>query len=288
MTIAYFLGFSDLHIFGMDGCEGETGKHAAEHPSQPKGHSITEYEGKEYRTTPSMLEVAKGTFHELNQLAGVKATFYGEGLVQAMAKNYVPTPPKKGMPLGGFVKPDVISAEYRQLNADLHRANLAYGVGGGHHAPVVLKILSNPKLRSVLDYGCGKGLLGKALAQAGIPIWEYDPAIPGKDEAPRAADLVTCTDVLEHIEPDRLPFVLDDLRRCVKQIGYFVIHTGPSSKTLSDGRNTHLIQEGEVWWRKQLAKFFKVGTIKTVGPLLHVIVAARPIKAKAKQLQATA
>jgi 2-polyprenyl-3-methyl-5-hydroxy-6-metoxy-1,4-benzoquinol methylase/uncharacterized Rossmann fold enzyme len=285
MAVAWFLGFTDLHIFGMDGCEGPTGKHAAEHPSQPKGYSITEYGGKEYRTTPSMLEVAKGTFHELDQMPDVKATFYGEGLVQAMAKNYVPKPPMKGTPLGGFAKPSLISDEYRALNAQLHKDNLAYGMGGAKHAPTVLKILENPKLRSVLDYGCGKGALGKALAEKGIPIWEYDPAIPGKDESPRPADVVVCTDMLEHVEEDRIAFVLDDLRRCVKQVGFFVVHTGASSKTLSDGRNAHILQRPREWWDEQLRTYFTVGKIIENKPLLYVIVGPKTKKAKKKAAQ---
>jgi uncharacterized Rossmann fold enzyme len=38
MGIAAFLGFRDVHVFGMDGSEGATGKHAAEHPNQPKDY----------------------------------------------------------------------------------------------------------------------------------------------------------------------------------------------------------------------------------------------------------
>src|SRR5206468_4084203 len=120
-------------------------------------------------------------------------------------------------------KPELISAEYRDLNSRLHTENLAYGVGGGSHAETVINVVKATKATSVLDYGCGKGYLAKALP---FPIWEYDPAIPGKDIAPRAADLVCCLDVLEHIEPDKLQFVLDDIRRVTKSVGYFVIHTG--------------------------------------------------------------
>jgi cyclopropane fatty-acyl-phospholipid synthase-like methyltransferase len=131
----------------------------------------------------------------------------------------------------------------------------------------------------VLDYGCGKGYLAKEIP---FPIWEYDPAIPGKDATPRAADLVACLDVLEHIEPELLDFVLDDIRRCVKQIGYFVIHTGPSSKTLADGRNAHLIQQTATWWGERLQQFFTVAKVIENGPLLHVIVAPKK-KGKAKR-----
>lgn len=275
LTIARFLGFTDLHVFGMDGCEGQSGKHAAPHPMQPKKHQVTTYKDVEYRTTVSMLECAKQTFHELDQLSDAKATFYGEGLVQAMAKDYVPKPAEKA--ILGVTRPELISAEYARLNAQLHQENLAYGVGGGKHAPTVLKLAESIKTQSVLDYGCGKGYLAKAIP---YPIWEYDPAIPGKQESPRPADLVICTDVLEHIEPEKLNFVLDDLRRCTLKVAYLVIHTGPAGKTLPDGRNTHLLQHSHHWWSKKLGKFFQVGKVFEVGPELHVLVGPKQFKRK--------
>lgn len=278
MTIARFLGFQDLHVFGMDGSEGKSGKHAAAHPSQPAGHSITEYKGLHYKTTPAMLECARQTFHELNQMKDVKATFYGNGLVQAMAKDYVPNHPQEKQIIA-VNKPELISEEYRELNARLHRENPAYGVGGGKHAPTILKLVEKLGTHSVLDYGCGRGYLAKAIP---FPIWEYDPAIPGKDAVPRPADIVVCSDVLEHIEPDKIIFVLDDLKRCTKKIGYFVIHTGPAKKSYANGKNTHLIQNGQEWWEKKLRKFFEVAKVFQVGPELHFVVG--PLKAAKQQV----
>lgn len=276
MTIARFFGFTEQHIFGMDGNSGPSGKHAAPHPSQAKGPHFTEYLGVKYDTTPAFLEAARMTFHELNQMPDVKATFYGEGLVQAMAKHYTPEPIAPGKAMIGFNKPPLISPEMLELNARLHRENLAYGVGGGKEAPTVLKLADQCKTKSILDYGCGKGYLAKAIP---FPIWEYDPAILGKDEPPRPSDLVVCADVLEHIEPDKLEVVLDDIRRCIRMVGYFVIHTGPAQKVYADGRNTHLIQESRAWWEKTLSKFFQVGKIFEVGPELHVIVGPKQTKA---------
>lgn len=274
LTLARFLGFTDLHVFGMDGNFGPSGKHAAAHPRQGTDSYALEFDGKEYQTTPAMLEAAKNTWHELDMMKDVRATFYGEGLIQAMARSYKRKRHSKEVFIG-FNKPELISADYRALNKRLHADNLSYGVGGGRHAPTVLKLAEilakQTKFVSVLDYGCGRGYLAKALP---FPIAEYDPAIPGKEESPRPADLVVCTDVLEHVEPDRLDFVLDDLKRCVKQIGFFVIHTGPSSKLLADGRNSHLIIEGESFWREKLEKFFSVPANGLVSkpPLLHVTV----------------
>jgi len=276
MTLARWYGFTNLHIFGMDGSFGSTGKHAAEHPNQPKGHCLVDYNGVTYETTPAVLLCAKETFHELNQLKDCTAKFYGKGLVQEMAKDYVPKPPDGKVSIGA-AHPELISAEYAKLNEQLHKENMFYGVGGGKYAETVLKLKEAIKADSILDYGCGKSYLAKALPFA---IWEYDPAIKGKEESPRPADIVISTDVLEHIEPERLLFVLDDLRRCVRKIGYFVISTIPAGKFLADGRNTHLIVHGQNWWSTKLSKFFTIGKIWMAGSNLHVIVGVKAITAK--------
>jgi uncharacterized Rossmann fold enzyme len=258
LAIARFLGFTDLHIFGMDGSEGKTGKHAAAHPNQANFSQPCVYNGVTYRTTTAFLEAARQTFHELDQMKDVKATFYGEGLVQAMSKDYKPKHPASD-PVLGIMRPELISAEMRDLNRQLHLVHPGYGIGSSKYANLVLDLMERCKIKSVLDYGSGKGQLAKALP---FPIWEYDPAIPGKDESPRPAELVMCVDVLEHIEPDKLPLVLDDLRRCVLKVGYFTIHIGAAQKKYADGRNTHLIQKDESWWRAQISEFFSIGSIK--------------------------
>jgi len=271
MLVARFLGFTNIHIFGMDGNEGPTGKHADEHPSQAKESSEVDYEGVTYRTTQGFLEAARQTWHELDQMVDVEPTFHGEGLVQAMAKNWKRRQVKGVLGIG-IKKPELISAEYVALNTQLHHNNIAYGANGGKHAKSVIKLVDAIKAKSILDYGCGKGYLAKSL---NFPIWEYDPAIPGKESSPRPADLVVCTDVLEHIEPEKLNFVLNDLQRCTKVIGYFTIFTKESTKTLPDGRNAHLIQEKSNWWKKRLEKFFTIGKIFENGPLLIVVVSPK-------------
>lgn len=282
ITIAAFLGFRDIHVFGVDGSEGKTGKHAAHHPNQAKKHALTIYDGIEYKTTEGLLEAARQLWHELDQLPKVDVKFYGEGLVQHMARNY-----KRGKPMLegkladtiAFSKPELISSEYAALNETLHRDNPAYGVGGDKHAKAVLKIAESIDARSVLDYGCGKGSLGKALP---FGICEYDPAVPGKTESPRPADLVVCTDVLEHVEPEKLKYVLADLSRVVRRVGYFVIHTTAAQKKLADGRNTHLIQQGRNWWEKRLRQHFgEVRAIAESPNEVRIVVGAKKRKAAA-------
>lgn len=276
MTLARFLGFTDVHLFGMDASSPEQGyRHAGSHPHTKMTLEPVEYEGRTFLTTAGMLAAAQGIWHELNQLHDVSPTFHGDGLIQHMSKFYE-RKEKKGSAIA-FRKPELISPEYRELNARLHKDNVAFGVGGGKYADAVIKLKNAIQAESILDYGCGKSYLQKAL---GFPIWQYDPAIPEFCESPRPADLVIASDVLEHIESEKLLLVLDDLRRVTKKIGYFIISTVPAQKILADGRNTHLLVYGQNWWSTKLSKFFIIGRIWMVGTNLHVIVAPKSMKKK--------
>lgn len=146
----------------------------------------------------------------------------------------------------------VITEDYRRLNSRLHETRPDYGVGhsSSRHYSHIDQMARSLGARSLLDYGCGKGALARALSH--LLVEEYDPAIPGKDSPPAPADFVVCTDVLEHIEPDCLDDVLDDLKRCTLKGIFMTIATRPAAKTLEDGRNAHLIQQGPDWWLPKL------------------------------------
>jgi hypothetical protein len=256
MVLCRMLGFKNIHMFGMDGSfEPDGATHADKHPNSPKDYILAEFEGKEYATTTVFLECARGILHELEQLSDVDITFYGKGLVQDMVKSKFKELKKKEKSTIAFYVAPTISKEYIKLNSTLHNTNPTYGVSVLGHIDKIKKIYEVTESKSLLDYGCGKGLLAKNLE---FPIWEYDPAIEGKDSPPRPADLVVCVDVLEHIEPDYLNSVLNDIARCIKKVGYLVINTQPAKKFLADGRNTHLIQQNKDWWIEKLSKIFVI------------------------------
>lgn len=279
MVLARFMGFVNQHIFGMDCSMSNEGKsHAEFHPKGSKGYYLTDYEGVEYKVTQPLVEYSRQFFHELKQMPEVKATLYGKGLVQHMAEKKLVNPrdsklAKKDI---AFMAPVTISKEYLEMNKQLHNSNPNYGVGGGKRADVVLKLSDSMDTKNILDYGCGKGLLAKKLP---FPIWEYDPAIPGKSTSPRPADLVVCTDVLEHIEPELLDNVLQDIARCTLKTAYLIIATRPAQKTLADGRNAHLIQKGSDWWKQRLSKYLDVAkVIETKDKELHVVCGPRSVE----------
>jgi uncharacterized Rossmann fold enzyme len=149
---------------------------------------------------------------------------------------------------------DRISPEYLDLQRTFHKQAPHYGTMGNRYAGTIRGVMRDYNLQTALDYGCGKGLLKYELGEV---VTEYDPAIPGKDGLPERADLVVCTDVLEHIEPERLDSVLEHIRT-LGDYAFFVIATRPAEKDLPDGRNAHLIVRDAEWWKNKLANGFDI------------------------------
>lgn len=149
----------------------------------------------------------------------------------------------------------LISDYYRQMNAELH-GKRSYGAGGYRWAAKVADMADKIDAKSILDYGCGKATLAAAIPK--YPVVNYDPAIPDWSSRPEPADLVVCLDVLEHIEPDCLDAVLDDLAGLTKQRGLLVIATRSARKVLPDGRNAHLIVKSPEWWKDAIGARFDV------------------------------
>lgn len=160
-----------------------------------------------------------------------------------------------------------ISEEYLKQQQLLH-LNPSYGVMSLAYAPIVADVIAYFNCKSISDYGAGKLRLRQGLETAGlnfktaesdqgIEYYPYDPVFPYYG-SPRAADIVCCIDVLEHIEPECLDAVMLDLQSIVSKLGFFTVHTGPADKLLSDGRNAHLTQQPYGWWRQLFDKYFIV------------------------------
>jgi hypothetical protein len=137
------------------------------------------------------------------------------------------------------------SPEYAALQSSFHLARPDYGVSGAKYADQIHQMAQQLQTRSILDYGCGKCTLQKAIP---FPIQNYDPFISEHSARPEPADIVVCTDVMEHVEADHVGSVLGDIRDLTKKAVFFQIATGPASKVLPDGRNAHITQRTSNWW----------------------------------------
>jgi hypothetical protein len=152
----------------------------------------------------------------------------------------------------------LITDEYRRLNAELHKTAGGYGSKGGKWAPRVWTFAQSIGAASILDYGCGKGSLkGELQAFGGANVYEireYDPAIAGKDAPPAPADLVVCTDVLEHVEPESIDEVFADLVRLANKAVLVAVACRAGKRKLADGRPDHLTVQPPLWWARRASK----------------------------------
>lgn len=172
----------------------------------------------------------------------------------------------------------LISEDYRKQQEKLHE-NPNYGVASVSYAPLVTNLINQLKIDEMLDYGAGKGRLAQTIKpDRKLVIELYDPAQPEWSDTPSPRQFVTCIDVLEHIEPDLIDNVLDDLQRVTKEYGFFTIHTGPAVKTLTDGRNAHLIQEDFRWWLPKLWSRFDIHMMSHTPGGFYVLTKAKKVE----------
>jgi ubiquinone/menaquinone biosynthesis C-methylase UbiE len=134
---------------------------------------------------------------------------------------------------------------------------------------------------SLLDVGCGMGLLVRTLAARGIDAHGVDPAARPIEEGNRqlagrfhsgsilllpfpdnSFDTVSSTDCLEHIAEADVPAALRELHRVARRFAFIQLATKPDR----DGR-WHLCVHDRTWWE---AQFFNAGFRK--HPLSQIAV----------------
>ena len=154
-----------------------------------------------------------------------------------------------------------ITEEYCKLNESLHiQPGGLYGYKGAEQAPRVKNLAKRHHCRSILDYGAGKQTLSCELRANGCTdVRDYDPAIPAIAAAPAKADLVVCSDVLEHVEPECLNATLNHLRDVTEKLAIVRVCVVPcESKVLPDGSDPHRSVHSRAWWVDELQGKFEL------------------------------
>ena len=143
----------------------------------------------------------------------------------------------------------------------------------------IYKIIKDQKVRTILDYGCGKATFRKLLfnnkqvpgSPTGIVIVGYDPAVPiYAKKMSMDYDLVLCVDVMEHIQEDKVEEVLEDLFSSGRFV-FLTITCYPARQILSNGKNAHYTVKDPSWWDEKLLKY---------DGKYHVIYQEDPVRSK--------
>ena len=181
-----------------------------------------------------------------------------------------------------------ISDAHLKLNQSLHQSTFDFGSratasGLANRLPLALYRMHEIGLcSSVLDYGTGKGLLVNRLRHELPPeiiVSGYDPAVEQWSQKPNQKfDIVTCFDVLEHVELNTIDNVLKDIALHTRRFCYIGIDLQPAVKRLDDGRNAHILLAPPEWWVTRFSQVFECITSFPIkhqsGTLQKVVIAA--------------
>jgi len=153
------------------------------------------------------------------------------------------------------------SAHYQKQLLKLHETKQSFGTKSGYKG--VDEWIEKYQPASIIDYGCGKGMLLASLVEKhNLKGIGYDPGVKEFMNLPtEPADVLVSTDVLEHIEPNYINEVLAQIDRLYLKSAWLLIDTAPAIKVLADGRNAHLILEDHDWWTSKILETMPNSTI---------------------------
>ena len=186
----------------------------------------------------------------------------------------------------------MISLDMHQFTKDYYEDGVRKHISGyedykwmpTRSIPEALDIQSNFEFKTCVDYGCAKGFLVNALRIVGCDAWGEDiseyavenchPNVRDYVSLPndKEYDLLICKDVLEHVEVEDIPSVLQNFKKKSKQF-FFVIPLGDDDRFRIREYEvdiTHVTKKDEEWWIKmfesqgmELVKFsYSLGSIK--------------------------
>ncbi len=267
MTLANIMGYRTVEFYGFDSCffnNDESGKPIFYSYPKERGENILECkcdDGTIYQSTPVFASQAREFIKWKHRLEWIKFVIHGDSLTARInILDDLKRPPHENLITDYMLKMNQKMFK-KEVSTNENDVSREFGSSGHKYAGEVA-ILAGQIVRkfgpvTLLDYGCGLGTFAKVFPPIkDIEIKEYDPCVDEKSQRPEPADIMVCTDVLEHIEQECLENVLDDIQSLTKKVGYIAICLSPAMKNYSDGRNCHLTQlPFDIWFAKLKKRF---------------------------------
>lgn len=250
LCVAYCLGFRRLELFGYDSSHRADQSHAY---SQPMNGVIPvmdfSWAGRTFKTSVTMRTQAERfpiTAQALEQ-SGATLKVWGDGLLQHIWH----TPSENLSERDKYAK---------MWQLDIYREMSPGEVSAWRFfAEMPLDGSNGP----VIDFGCGTGRGGLALAKGGLDVTLTDFVSAARDEeamglpflewdltlpCPLRAPYGYCTDVLEHIPPEDVEKVIRNVMDSAETV-FFQISTAPDALgELFISQQLHLSVHPHEWW----------------------------------------
>jgi len=277
MCLGRVMGYTTVEFYGFDSCYFETtpeGEPIYYSYDKKRAENITECkcdDGRIFLSTPVFASQAREFIKWKHRLEWMKFVIYGDGFIAHLDKlDAELNKPKTDL----RISPYMLTMN-KQMFAKDEKGRKTFGTSGAESVAQIT-LLAGQLIKkygplTLLDYGCGEGKLFKSMpVLKDLEFKQYDPCIKGLDVRPEPADIVVCTDVLEHAEPVCLENVLDDLQKLTKIVCFVSICLTPAGKRYPDGSNCHLsLLDYEIWYAKLRKRFLVVESSKSKNPQGH-------------------
>lgn len=133
------------------------------------------------------------------------------------------------------------------------------------HIKRIKGLIDSTGARTILDYGCGKGMQyephklhvpGAGDWDGVIDYWDidevccYDPCYERYSRLPQGKfDGVVSTDVLEHCMEDDIAWIVSEIFSYAKRFVFASVACYPAKTTLPNGENAHSTVRPLAWWQ---------------------------------------
>ena len=258
LCMAYCLGYRELHLYGYDSSYAESEHHAFEQKLNDATKTIDVYlDGKKYITTPTMAQQASefcSMARAMTQYYGFDINLHCDGLLPDMVAycNKQGETPLEQREREKYEKMWTFGA-YRKD---------APGESMVEHA---IESLGMKQGDSVIDFGCGTGRASAKFKSLGYNVKSIDFAANCVDEGVDLdfiqaclwdlpdirAEYGYCTDVMEHIPPEKVQDVISGIASRVKA-AYFNIATRDDALGALIGKKLHMTVMDAAHWESLL------------------------------------
>lgn len=284
MNLADALGFRAMEYYGFDATVRIAGGRAQPYAYDKKrGEAIIEIQcdrcEEKFDTTLIFQKQVNEFIEWRSNLRWINISIIGGGLIAHYKRHLDDADAAKSHSAFRY------TPQYAQLQRELHAAG-NYGISGRAYMPTIFHAISQLAKKhgavSVLDYGSASGDTMKGVREhfwipPSVENRCYDPFVDGFCGDPEPADLVICTDVMEHVEPQCTNAVLDHIASLTRRIVFFSIDLAPAKKVLSDGRNAHINLRDPEYWLKQIKLRFITSEVKLTNDAKVLLVVAQSI-----------
>lgn len=217
-------------------------------------------DGRQFITSPAMSYQAKQFTYWVDRMEGrLEVIVHGDSLSSHLLNLHKKKKQHELETIGDRRWTEGYFETQKQLHKDM-----PYGEWGNVESEMMCRAIISlnfqlkRKIR-VLDYGCGKGKL-KIEVDRILNVADfvnYDPFVDEFSKEPEGEfDIVSCFDVMEHVEHQCVANTLKYIASKAKYMTMFTIGTEDAQKELGDGRNAHITIRSPQWWLEKLNRYF--------------------------------